>query len=68
MAAAEKHYFVINQQGLSADRRGPFVSAQAAKDWAKEFYRFPCWVIPAEYIGVMNYKPLNEKGERVEEG
>lgn len=62
--AAERHYFVINQQGISADRRGPFVSAAAAKEWVEKNYPFPCWVVPAEYIGAVEHKPLNGDGQR----
>lgn len=62
---AEKHYFVINQMGQSADRRGPFVSAAAAKEWAERVYRYPCWIVPAEYIGAMEHLPLDGKGHKV---
>lgn len=68
MAASEKHYFVINQMGTSADRRGGFVSAQAARDWATKHYPYPCWILPVEYIGAMEFKPLDSEGNRVDKG
>lgn len=64
--AAEKHYFVINQEGKSAHRRGAFVSADAARKWAGKHYPYPCWLLPAEYIGAMDPKALDENGEPVQ--
>ena len=63
--AADRHYFVINQEGRSAHRKGPFTTAAAARAWAERFYRFPCWIIGAEYAGVVEHRPLNEKGDPV---
>lgn len=64
--AAERHFFLINHEGRSACRRGPFVSAQAAKDWAAKNCRsFPVWVIPAEFVGVVPFRPTDAKGEPV---
>lgn len=49
MAAAAKkmHYFVVNQLGQSADRRGPFESEEAALEWADAHYHYAAWVVPA---------------------
>lgn len=63
--AAERHYFVINQHGQSATRRGPFVSAAAAKAWVEKNYKFPCWITSAEYVGIVEFRPLNEKGDPI---
>lgn len=52
MASPRKyHYFVVNQLGQSADRRGPFISREAAEKWAEKFYSYPAWIIPAEPVG-----------------
>ena len=61
--AAERHYFVVNEEGRSAHRKGAFVSAQAAKEWAAKHYPYRCWLIPAEYIGATGSKALDEKGD-----
>ena len=61
----EKHYFVINAEGKSAHRKGAFVSAEAAKTWVGEHYPYQCWLVPAEYIGKVEAKPLDEKGNEV---
>lgn len=67
MTAPAKHYFVINQLGQSADRRGPFVSAEAARKWAEKNYRFPAWIIPAEPVGIGVYHAvLDENGKPVQ--
>jgi hypothetical protein len=47
VAAKTYHYFVVNQNNQSADRRGPFVSEEAAMKWADKFYNYPAWIIPA---------------------
>lgn len=58
MATPVKHYFVINQQGLSARRNGPFSSKEDAQEWINAHYRqWPCWIVPAEYAGVADYIP-----------
>lgn len=64
--AAERHYFVINQEGRSAHRKGPFISAAAAREWADRVYRYPCWIVPAEYAGAMEFRALDGKGVPVE--
>jgi hypothetical protein len=70
MAVAKKqHYFVINQMGQSADRRGPFVSAEAARQWAEKHYDYPAWIVPAEPVGkAVSSRPLDADGNRVTGG
>jgi hypothetical protein len=64
----KKHYFVINQTGMSADRRGPFESAEAAREWADKNYHYPAWIVPAEPVGAAaHHRPLSAKGEPVTE-
>ena len=46
-AKSKQHFFVVNQLGQSADRRGPFESAEAAAEWAEKNYAYPAWVVPA---------------------
>jgi hypothetical protein len=67
MAVAKKttHYFVINQLGQSAHRHGAFESEEAAKTWVKAKYNFPCWLVPAEYIGNMPAQPLDADGNKI---
>jgi hypothetical protein len=66
MATAKRHYFVVNQLGQSANRQGAFESREAAIEWAEKNYRqFPCWLVPAEYIGVIAPTPLNAEGKKV---
>jgi hypothetical protein len=68
-AVTKKHYFVINQLGQSADRRGPFASADAARKWAEEQYHYPAWIVPAEPVGKgLTHMPLDENGQSVQEG
>jgi len=68
MAVAKKHYFVINQLGQSADRRGPFESAEAAREWAEKQYHYPAWIIPAEPVGAgVSHRPLDKDGNPVKE-
>lgn len=69
MAAPRKyHYFVLNRLGASADRRGPFVTREAAEKWVEKFYHYEAWIVPAEPIGLAkSYKPLDENGNPVTE-
>lgn len=66
-APTEKHYFVINALGQSADRRGPFESPAAAHEWIKTNYHYPCWIVAAEYAGEAPHSPLNGKGVKAGE-
>lgn len=67
--AKKQHFFVINQLGQSVDRRGPFVSAEAAQKWAEENYNYPAWIVPAIPVGLAaDLHPLDENGMPVEEG
>lgn len=60
---AVEHYFVVTAMGTSAHRHGPFESREAAKDWAKKHYaNWPCWLLPAEYIGSVAPRPLDKDG------
>lgn len=60
------HYLVINSLGQSVHRRGAFESADAAREWVKNYYAgYPCWLLPVEYIGVPESKPLNKDGNTV---
>lgn len=69
MAVKKQHFFVVNQLGQSADRRGPFESAEAARTWAEKFYHYPAWIIPAEPVGqAVNHRPLDADGNPVQEG
>lgn len=69
MAVKKQHFFVINQLGQSADRRGPFETAEAAREWAEKNYHYPAWIVPAEPVGQgVSHKPLDKNGERVQEG
>lgn len=68
MAVPKKHYFLINQLGQSVDRRGPFESADAARSWCEENYQYPCWIVPAEPVGLaVDLRPLNKDGMPVQE-
>jgi hypothetical protein len=68
MAIAKKHVFVINQLGQSADRRGPFKDAEAAKAWAEKHYHYPAWLVPAEPVGAgLNHRVLDADGNPVQE-
>jgi len=67
MAAPAKritHFFVLNQLGQSAHRHGAFESREAAEAWVKAHYNFPCWLVPAEYIGNMPAQPLDAEGKK----
>lgn len=67
--AAPKHYFVLNQQGQSIHLKGPFESREAARQFVdKHRSHAPCWLMPAEYFGVVDHKPLDENGNPVKEG
>lgn len=70
MPAVKRHYFVINQLGTSADRRGPFVSAEAARTWADKHYNFPAWIVPAEPANAAAgvHRVLDEEGNPIQEG
>ena len=60
------HYFVINQLGQSADRRGPFESEEAAVEWADTLCPFPAWVVPARPSAkAKNHKVLDGKGNPI---
>lgn len=68
MPVKKYHYFVINQLGGSADRRGPFVSEEAAATWAEKFYNYPAWVIPALPIGKGKvHRVLDADGNPIQE-
>lgn len=69
MPAAKKyHYFVVNQLGSSADRRGPFESEEAALEWADEHYGYAAWVIPAlPTLRGRNHRVLDKHGEPIKE-
>lgn len=58
------HYFVVNQNGSSADRRGPFESEEAATHWAETKYKdFPAWIVPAKPVGAaLKHKVLDRDG------
>lgn len=65
MTAPKKHYFVINQLGQSADRRGPFESREAAEAWAEKYYAHPAWVFAVEPVGHgKGYTTLDKDGNR----
>lgn len=63
------HHFVIGQQGQSIHLKGPFISREAAAEFVgKHRTHAPCWILPAEYFGVVKHKPLDGDGQPVEEG
>ena len=63
--AAPKHYFVVNPQGQSIHLKGPFESREAAAEFVKRYRpHAPCWLIPAEYFGLVDHKPLNGDGTK----
>lgn len=67
--AAPKHYFVIGQSGQSIHLKGPFASREAAREFVDKHRRHaPCWIMPAEYFGVLEHRPLDGEGSPVEEG
>lgn len=67
--AAIKHFFVVGQSGQSVHLKGPFVSREAAAAFVKQYRPLaPCWLVPAEYFGLVDYTPLNGDGQRVPEG
>lgn len=68
-APRKYHYFVINQLGQSADRRGPFESREAAETWADANYNYPAWVIPAEPANdaARKHRVLSKDGNPVQE-
>jgi hypothetical protein len=66
MATAKKHYFLINQLGQSAARRGPFESAEAAREWAEKNYaNYPAWILPVEPVGTLA-RALDKDGNQTE--
>ena len=68
-AKSKQHFFVVNQLGQSADRRGPFESAEAAAEWAEKNYAYPAWVVPAIPVGRgVSHRPLDKNGNPVQEG
>lgn len=63
--AAVKHYFVVNQQGQSIHLKGPFESREAAAEFVKRYRAHAsCWLIPAEYFGLVDHTPLNGDGQK----
>jgi hypothetical protein len=64
------HYFVINQLGQSADRRGPFESREAATEWAATRYGYPAWILSAEPANdkARTLRVLDKDGNPVTEG
>lgn len=70
MPAGKRHYFVINQLGSSADRRGPFASAEVARKWAHKHYNYPAWIVPAEPANPAAelHRVLDEEGNPIQEG
>jgi hypothetical protein len=66
-AKPKLHYFVINQLGQSCDRRGPFVSEDAAEKWAEKHFPAAAWIVPARPVGrAKTHKPLDENGSPVQ--
>jgi len=62
------HYFVVNQNMQSADRRGPFESEEAALEWADKNYNYVSWVIPAlPTARAQGYRVLDKNGEPIQE-
>lgn len=60
------HYFVINQLGQSCDRRGPFVSEEAAEQWAEKHFPASAWIVPAKPIGrAKNHQVLDGDGNPI---
>ena len=67
--AAAKHFFVVNPQGQSVHLKGPFESREAAAEWVRKHRSHaPCWLIPAEYFGLVKHSPLGADGMPVKEG
>lgn len=57
---AVKHVFVFGPTGNSVHLKGPFVNAETAKKWiALHRKTQPCWLVPAEYAGLGEYRPLD---------
>jgi hypothetical protein len=66
---ATKHYFVVGSSGASIHLKGPFASREAARAFVDRYRaNAPCWLVPAEYFGVIDHTPLNENGEKSKEG
>jgi hypothetical protein len=65
--ARKTHYFILNAQALSATRKGPFDSREAALEWAqKNFAHYPYWLLPVEAVG--DRRGLDANGEPIREG
>lgn len=63
--AVHKHYFVVNQHHQSVHMKGPFESREAAREFVDKYRpSAPCWLIPAEYFGVVEHTPLNGEGQK----
>ena len=63
--AAEKHYFVIGPSGQSVHLKGPFATREVAKVWVAKYRpHAPCWIVPAEYFGLVDHTPLDEDGKK----
>lgn len=61
-----EHCFVVSSQCTSAHRHGPFVDREAALKWAAKHYAsWPCWLLPAEYIGSVPPRCLDADGNLI---
>ena len=57
--AATKHVFVVGRAGTSVHMKGPFLDMATAKEFiARHRKSEPCWLVPAEYAGLGDYRPL----------
>ena len=64
--AAVKHYFVIGPQGQSVHWKGPLESREAAAQFVKQYRpSAPCWLVPAEYFGLVDHVALDADGKKV---
>jgi hypothetical protein len=64
--AVTKHVFVIGRQGTAVNMRGPFIDEQAAHEWIRAYRPgAPCWLVPAEYAGLVPHAPLDKDGKPV---
>lgn len=67
--ATVKHYFVVGPSGQSVHLKGPFESREAAAEFVKRNRpHAPCWIMPAEYFGLVDHTPLNADGQRNPKG